>query len=389
MRGLAVLLCLLGCDGTVGSVAPPPVPVPDGSPIEEEDASVPVADAMVSVADADVATPMVDGDVPDAEPAPEGQVPMFVAYGHAARTLTSCDGGETWMAEHSFEANGHDHSEYSGLGRMAYGAGKFIACAGWGTPTKIVLSENGVDWEDLPDSAFVLEDGTQERPRGGCSGIAWDGTQYAFIAGGRLFQSTDGRLWVRHPTPVPGESHIRAMSGGGGLLVYIRGGAYFSDDGGDSWFQGDGFRTACGGGAQRGGRILFDGDRVLVSGRDGVACVSENRARTFRSATIGNNIRFITPDGTGYLATSYRNELHRSPDGLAWTDLTHDANAEFAALAREPGGAYVAVSRDAQTFFRSENGTEWTRARSMGVDDDYLWTIVFGHASASAACPGE
>lgn len=374
---LGIALALLGCDSAEDVLDPDAATTAEDGGLYFEDAGA-TDDAGAPGADAGAET--------DAGPLPEGRVPMFVAYGHAARTLTSCDGGETWIGEHSFEADGHDHSPYSGLGRMTYGDGRFLGCAGWGNPTRVIYSEDGLAWEDLPDESFVLEGGDVERPRQGCSGITWDGARYALVAGSRLFTSPDGRAWTRHPDALPGSDNVRAVGGGDGLIIYIRGGAYLSGDGGDSWYQGSGYDPECSNGVQRGGGIHVTGDRVVIGGRAGTVCVSEDRGESWSSTYVTDMVRFLAYSGSEYVLTARSGEIHRSPDARSWTRVDHDAGVELAAIAFMDG-AWVGVACDAMSFFVSDDATSWRAATSEGTDSDYLWTIVAGYGRPSARCP--
>lgn len=382
-----VLALLAGCEGgVVGDAAPGDEwPVLDGGR-RATDGGAPDTDGGASrldggsLTDASSTTP--DGGVYDGV-----RVPMFVAFGHAARTLTSCDGGESWVGEHAFEADGHDHSEYAGLGRMAWGRGRFVGCAGWGHPTRVVTSEDGIEWSDLPDGAFVLEDGSTERPGVGCAGVVWDGSGFAFASGDRLFTSDDGLRWTRSAQRLPGTGSVRAVGGGEGLLVIVREvRAYLSDDGGRTWFEGDGWDDACGARAQRGGGIVIADGRVLIGGRDGDVCVSSDRGHHFTASFADDFLLSITWTGSEYVGVARAGELIRSTDGLRWTPDSHDAGTDLAAISYADG-KYVAVSRDARRFFVATDPSDWTEAASDGVDDDALLTIVHGLGRPSAACP--
>ncbi len=392
MRVLAVILGLglAACDGAPATDDAGEA-TDDAGEATDDAGAVTADDAGEATADADAGEATSDAGPPevDAGPPSDARVPMFVAYGHAARTLTSCDGGATWIAEHSFEPDGHDHSEYSGLGRMAYGDGKFVGCAGWGNPARVVWSDDGVTWEDMPDENFVHEDGTVDRPVG-CSGIAWDGTQFGIIAGSAFHTSPDGRVWTRRSVTLPGrgEGDLRALGGGHGLFVFVRGPrAHLSDDGGATWYSGTGYDLACTDSVQRGGRHLVTADRVLVGGRGGTVCVSDDRGLTWRATPVTTTMRSIEWDGAEFVGIGRTGESFHSADGVTWRAVPHDAGVDLAAIAYGPGLGWVAVARDAQRFFSSPDAERWTAATSTGTDNDYLWTIVFGHARPSPACP--
>lgn len=372
MRSLALLL-LLGCPSTGSEVVDAALNDAAAADTGHDAGVVARMDAALT----EDASPR-DAAISDVDAAPEDErIAIFVAYGHAARTLTSCD-GRSWSAEHSFESDGHDHSAYSGLGRMAYGDAGFVACAGWGNPTRIIVSADGVNWDEIPDGPdgnFTTESGAPFAHEKGCGGIAWDGTRYAFLSRRRLWTSVDARTWVRHPVDA---FDVRAFGGGDGLLVggnenYMN----LSEDGGETWRPaGEGYDLRCGAGVQRGGGILVDGDQVLITGRDGHVCVSQDRGQTFDHVAVAGGMRSMIWTGDEFVGVA-GDRIHRSNDGLTWRSETHDA-PDLAALAYRDDTGFVAVARDAQRFFRSDDATTWLSAASDGVDDDYLWVIVPG-----------
>src|SRR5690606_6858809 len=84
-------------------------------------------------------------------------VPLFVAQGHLGRTVISCDGGQSWTADQSNDAEAQcwsgpddepdcDHDPGAGRG-IVFADGWFVATFGWGPPGGIVRSRDGVAWE--------------------------------------------------------------------------------------------------------------------------------------------------------------------------------------------------------------------------------------------------
>jgi len=315
-------------------------------------------------------------------------IPAFIAFGHGGRSLLSCDGGKSFSHEHTFEEDGHDHSPYSALGRMAYGDGWFIGCVGWGHPTRIVRTRDGVNWEDLPDEAFVREDDTTERPGAGCSGIVHEGERFAFIAGGWLYTSADATTWRRHPNKVPGSGHLRRVGGGDGLIVAVREdtGAHMTEDGGDSWYTGSGWDTACASAVQRGGAIIAQGRHLVVGGRAGTFCVSGDRGHSFTSVVVNDHVTSMIWDGSRYVASGRSGELFVSADGLTWSTPGHDAGASLAAIAFHPKVGWAGVASDSQSFFASPDAETWTASSADGMEDEKLWIMVAGEVEPSPAC---
>lgn len=87
---------------------------------------------------------------------PAGRVPVFVAQGHAGRTVRSCDGGERWIDDQSQDGaircstDGFDCDHHPGAGKgIVYGREHFFATFGWGSPGGVFRSADGARWEPL------------------------------------------------------------------------------------------------------------------------------------------------------------------------------------------------------------------------------------------------
>jgi len=256
-----------------------------------------------------------------------------------------------------------------------------VAAAGWGNPSRILLSEDGVTWEDLPDESF-LRDGEVERPRQGAGGVGWDGEVFVGIFGGRGYRSTDARTWSR----ISGDGLPSRYVGGGPGLIFLAGDegvAKVSHDGGESWFDPEGFD--CGERIQRAGAVLGREGELFVAGRAGMGCVSHDMGRSFESAPIGGDVRGVVWTGEEYVAAG-RRTTWRSNDGLEWTEETHDV--DMGPLAVTDEGTLITVEGNTR-FYRQEPGGEWEEATSEGVSDASLWSIVFGYGDPSERCPAE
>lgn len=95
---------------------------------------------------------------------------MFIAAGHGGRTVTSCDDGKTWIANHQYDTANIDHSPYTEKG-FAYGNGIFVHLIGWGAPPSVKVSKNGIDWKRF------------DVPKGGEGGLVFiDKPTRAFVA---------------------------------------------------------------------------------------------------------------------------------------------------------------------------------------------------------------
>lgn len=101
------------------------------------------------------------GTPPSTNPIPlptPNKVGVFVASGHMARTVISCDDGRTWIHDQSANNAARcwvdgdpnyvecDHTPYSGVG-LEYNDDWFFASFGWGFPGSLRRSQNGRQWQ--------------------------------------------------------------------------------------------------------------------------------------------------------------------------------------------------------------------------------------------------
>lgn len=332
---------------------------------------------------------------------PTGHIPLFVAYGHGGRTLVSCDDGRTWIGEHVFAEEGGDHGPYSALARMTYGLGRFVAAAGWGAPSKLLVSEDGFQWEELGPDAYTDDDGNSVELRFGATGVVFDGTVFFALLSGGTWRSDDGLRWKQLPDtfpPLPTDAEFRRIGGGDGrILVPTAGRLLISDDAGDTWFEGTGYAAACNGRIQRGGNLRVVGSRIVVGGRDGTVCASSDGGNAFRSVALTSWFsdfvwradEFVTiarpSAGAGGARTVFR-----SIDGHDWTEAPGTLNGTPALLAVSDTGTLVSINGAGTAFFRSTDGGQtWEPATSEGTRSYGLTSVVFGYGAASARCPAQ
>lgn len=330
---------------------------------------------------------------------PSGSVPLFVAQGHAGRTLVSCDDGVTWVADRADLPDTTtrcwsddaleidcDHDATAGRG-MTYGDGWFFMTFGWGAPGTIRRSNDGVSWEvvynrDIPFAGIAYGNGTlvagnrapvwssdlgDSWQDGGDTnlqvwnarriGYAGHGDDGAFIIlardtdGQDVVRSTDGGRTWQHPTTPPGAcaDHVRGTAYGNGVFVAVDGDGdtCTSTDGGDTWMNGSV------GGNVESSDVIFTGSEFLAWG-----------------------------GGQRYSST----------DGISWNAQATTPGVNVGAVAWSPEtGTYVAVRGgwqvwyDKQRFYRSSDGIDWTEASGPGSHP--INYIAFGRGQASSACP--
>ncbi len=105
--------------------------------------------------------------VPPIIPPPvAGKVDIFIAQGHMARTVMSCDDGRTWIRDQSQNNNTRcwvdgnpnyvecDHTPYAGRG-IDHGDGWLFTNFGWGFNGSIRRSRDGLNWETIRTGAWA------------------------------------------------------------------------------------------------------------------------------------------------------------------------------------------------------------------------------------------
>jgi hypothetical protein len=126
-------------------------------------------------------------------------VNVFMAAGHMARTVFSCDDGKTWI--HDISQNDAtrcwvtgdpnyvecDHTPYSGRG-IDSGDGWFFVNFGWGSNGSIRRSRDGVNWQTL-------------RTDGWGGGVAYSKGMLLLLWKGGLLSGDLGTTWQSYTNP--------------------------------------------------------------------------------------------------------------------------------------------------------------------------------------------
>ena len=271
----------------------------------------------------------------DSGGAPAGKVPVFLAQGHLGRTTISCDGGRTWIKNHSIDdtqrcfegALDCDHSENAGRG-IAYGGGWFVVTWGWGHPGTLQRSSDGVTWETVMTASPTFAD------------LAFgNGTFVADASPTRV--STDAR---RGPRVVRCGFNINYRSidfidhDGGRFIVTGESGdtrAIAISKDGKTWQAATDRPAECG--AYYRGIAYGAGTAVLASGQ-GHVCYSKDGGDTWKVVKLDTALgpAVIWAD-TEFMLYNGSKRFH-SADGVTWqSDTIQPSNIQIGPAARSPG----------------------------------------------------
>lgn len=436
---LAVAVLSAGCLGTAGEMpdeADAGLAQPEADAglrdvdAGEGDAGLTGADDAGAEADAgsDAGVEVDDAGTPPPDAGP-GLVPVVVLVGKQGRRAISCDDGQSWTHDVSFDdalpeaerfqcwqggfvlpdggtpSTDCDHNAWSSTS-LSYARGVFFQSTGWGAPGAVYRSTDGVTWAraEVPTTQNVMHGPTRSLLASRSSawsdddGVTWHtGLTIPVTSGANTIWNVRGGTW-----------------GGGVFLVFGADGANLdvlaSDDDGQSWRRPtltDGSRAdVCGAGHPTFGGGVFV---TLATQTDGstttrLACRSDDGAHTFSVHPVANE----GGDASALLWTGAEfifwtpGKVHRSPDGMTWTSQatqTRKAGVlsggpNLGAATVTASGAFVGVRGgwnvwyDSQRFYRSTDGVIWDELPVSAYHAGHPVTgFVAGLAERSTACP--
>lgn len=321
-------------------------------------------------------------------------VSVFVAQGHMGRTTVSCDGGQSWIENHSlddgvrcFEPLDCDHTAGAGRG-LAFGNGLWVAAFGWGEPGTVKTSRDGATWETVIDPAPSIAD------------VAFG--QDVFIANSIPPQiSADGKTWAVSPATDGLQLYNPRAIGfspdfGGTFTITGESGSTLdivtSHDGGKSFTHPDARPPEC----LKFARGIAGGNGAIVGvSGEGFVCTSTDGGKAWTHVPITDG--FSSPPiftGTEFMVWN-RATLHRSSDGLTWSaEPVSPASVSIGAVARSPEGVLVASNDgwlawyEKQHFYRSTDGVTWeVLDASKFVGSHPIQLIEHGLVEPNAICP--
>lgn len=348
---------------------------------------------------------MVDSNPDQPEEMSTEPAALLVGQGYMGRTVVSCDGGQSWVADQAFLTNGSsygcgmmqnsarcyddangcafvkdqegtceqqsrcdcDHSPGRPTGIAQDGQGVTVASFGWGVPGPIMRTTDGVQWQEV------------DKHRGNVGGLAYgDGVWMSFSRSPRIsrdggltwqdaamldLQDTGGTIWnVRR-------AGYLAQKQGGAFIVFGQDGdkhdLQLSTDAGSTWR-----RPNMPGGCKT-GVLGFNSNRdnlMLIITRDGNACVSEDGGQTFTAHSIGAQPRVEPVFAQGKFWTWDNSNAYTSNDGKTWTSTPlMPGNVRLGPVAYDVLHQRFAAVRggwnqwyEQQRFYHSADGINWT-----------------------------
>ncbi len=368
-------------------------------------------------------TSTTEGDEPSTGGGAQG-APVFFASGDIGRTTYSCDLGESWQGNRSYDLEGDplvcgevqpvicyddasgcqlengngceqqvnncdcDHHPGAAQG-IAHGEGWWVATWGWGPPGSVRRSQDGMTWETVVEGTTF-------------GGLAYgNGT---FLAGARqpLVSSDGGATWTE-AAPADFEAsngetiyNVRqvayAPALGGHFVIIATSGdnldIMLSSDEGGSWWRPAQRPEAC---LQNNQGILSSDETIVLLGRDGETCTSSDGGQTWSVQSVFGGGGPGIWDGTAFRAWN-GGMAYSSADGVVWESEPMVPDLDLGTVAVDPtSGVFVAVRGgwqnwyERQEFYRSEDGVNWTVLDAAAFEGSHrIRHLVFANAENGA-----
>lgn len=340
---------------------------------------------------------------------PDPQVPnnmrmVFMATGHQARTIMSCDDGRTWINDRSdnplarcwVEGNPNyvecDHTPTSSRG-IDSANGWFYTSYGWGYPGSARRSRDGVNWEIINRNrtsiGIIITDNGQltwfsdtgNFPTSTTQGQSWSvtnppgnyflGRSVAKVGNkiwissddvSRALYSPDGGLTIQSVT-IPNLNREIKIAEGNGVMVMLSSRfqnniytAYSmrSTDGGITWTS----QTVFSGAAYLAwSDLIFNGAEFV---------------------TWAGNQRFSTRDGQTWTQTPVSIPINTIEGSVAYNPITQT----YSHISNRWGNFYAG-----QKAYRSTNGINWTELPAQAFPGGHPISKIIAAPMESRFCP--
>lgn len=289
-----------------------------------------------------------------------GESLTLVSVGGGGHRMSSTD-GKTFGNHEQWGPCGHDAND---LLHVTYGNGKFVAVGGWSKP-RIVVSKDGKDWEEVPESEF-------EKAKGAAFRVLFaDGSFHFLTLSGNMMRSEDGKEWQHIGdvplTKKPDLERIRDLAYGNGTFVGVGdfGVVAVSKDMGKTWTAS---RAKHHGKERTWPKVEFGAGRFVIAGVDGYTASSKDGETWEHETTHGGAFKKISEiNWTGKefyaYASAVKGAPHRliSKDGIEWTSRLKWSGVPVSVWLFD--GTYYGVQDDFfkgnTKIYRSKDGEDW------------------------------
>lgn len=382
-----------------------------------EDTGIPL-DTGVDMGVPDTGAP--DTGAPDSGVGPA--TPVFVLQGDVGRTAISCDDGQSWIGNRSFDveadplvcsssdavrcydqscrymasdgcrtASPCDCSHHPGSAKgLVYGNGWFVATFGWGFDGKVLVSSDGFVWQPAVqgatfggigygDGRFLL---ASRDPR-----VASVPPTSFGAAPAARFQMNRADIWnVR-------TAGFSSYGGASGFVMVAQDESRVDvliGDGSGSWTRPSVLPSSC---LRTPRGVASGGNQVVIVAGSGSVCRSGDGGQTWTEHATGGAVQSsVEWDGQRFVAFG-GGQRYVSTDGRSWTsDALRPSGTRVTRFAISPDtGTYVGAADDwnnwygQQVMLRSTNGVDWSRLPSSAYPGSH--PIAFMTAGYSSACP--
>jgi hypothetical protein len=316
-------------------------------------------------------------------------VEVVVAQGHQGRITVSCDGGQTWPFDTSYESigecgNGVDCDHNNGPGRgVAFGGGQFMTTFGWGERDGVYRSANGMEWEKVIDDTTF-------------SGIAYGNGVWAAL-GGRVQVSTDGGESWTEVNPEH-DGHVRRagfVDVGPGFFVLANDGNISLSTDGITWTKAE-VPGGCGSRIQTQGGIVGANGAILVVSGESSVCTSTDDGATFTNVNLDGDVESHAVERNGTFYVWGRNNdgdrvMWSSTDGANWTSAVTSGEHIGPVVATESGFAALKGGwrqwYENQEFYYSADGVTWTTVPEGSFTGSHpIRAMTTGYVDENLAC---